>query len=196
MENETERAGIPDPGTEEDRARIVKLDGSESASLEDLGLGGIDGDDQRLDTPGGEPQSSLGEKPERKPRKPRADSGKPRTGRRGKKEDLAVIRQRIIAWHQIGASMAGIPEVAVSEQEAEFLAADVLAVLEQYDFSIDPKLQAWLNLAMTASAIYVPHFMIYAARKKAERLGAQRMAEAQSAAVQKMAAEFERPPQA
>jgi hypothetical protein len=185
LDRKTGATADGDPGFDGEAVSIRKLDGSLSGNGEPFaranpGPDTIDGDDSSLDTGSDEGASDLGEQPKRKPRAKRSDAGQPRGPKRrskAQKEELDLIRQKVIAYHQIGAALAGVPEIALDEKEAEFLARDVLNVIEQYDIVIDPKTQAWISLAMTASAIYFPHYLVFIARKKAEREGLLRRAQ-------------------
>jgi len=161
---------------EEDVARVTRLDsqvfgGIDRASDGDTadpgGSEALPGNDAGMDS-GSAEYADLGTAPARKPRKPRSDTGKPRQTK-ARKADLALIEKKILAYHQIGAMIAGVPEIALDEKEASFLAPDILAVLDQYEIDIDPRLQAWINLFITASAIYTPHYLVYLARVRAER---------------------------
>lgn len=55
----------------------------------------------------------------------------------------------------MGAAFLGIPELKLEEQESKDLAMAVKQVTDLYDMPLmDEKTLAWINLTMTASAIY------------------------------------------
>jgi hypothetical protein len=66
----------------------------------------------------------------------------------------------------MGAAALKDPSFALNEVEANRLAVAVKQVQDQYPFIIDPKTQAWINLASIGGMIYVPRLIKLSARKK------------------------------
>ena len=48
----------------------------------------------------------------------------------------------------------------ISEDEAKSIARAIVEVQDQYDVSLDPKTQAWINLAFILAAAYGPRIMV------------------------------------
>ena len=48
----------------------------------------------------------------------------------------------------------------ISEDEAKSIARAIIEVQEQYSVSLDPKTQAWINLAFILAAAYGPRIMV------------------------------------
>lgn len=123
--------------------------------------------------------------PRRGPGRPRKDgrppgSGRPagetsigaetaaRKGRRGARVELdkvAVARQ-LMGSHMLAGSMLGMPELFLSEKEAEQMAESLCDFAREYDFTPDPKLMALIQLGATAGFIYVPKVLRMAVRVK------------------------------
>lgn len=51
------------------------------------------------------------------------------------------------------------PAWEIADVEAKELASAIGKVQEQYPFTLDPKAQAWANLAMVAGVVYAPRVM-------------------------------------
>ena len=69
--------------------------------------------------------------------------------------DLNGLEKLLYSLHAVAAVKIA-PELALSEIEAAQLAGAISAVSEHYDFNIDPKTQAWVQLIICAGAIYAP----------------------------------------
>lgn len=68
------------------------------------------------------------------------------------------------------------PELMLEEADAKKLADALAAVSEQYRIELDPKTAAWIDFARVTGMIYGPRAFNLYARKKGERILAQRNA--------------------
>jgi uncharacterized protein (DUF2236 family) len=72
----------------------------------------------------------------------------------------------------IHAALAGslqIPELAITEDEGKALAGAIAELQQHYNAVLDPKTQAWVNLAIVAGTVYVPRVGMARMRMKHER---------------------------
>lgn len=61
-----------------------------------------------------------------------------------------------------------IPELELSKEESAKLSDALMAVQEEYGFTVDPKILVWAQFAGAVSSIYAPRFMMYKVRVAAE----------------------------
>jgi hypothetical protein len=77
--------------------------------------------------------------------------------------------------HMMGASLLKVPELELSQGEAEKLGKAIARVQSLYDMPILSETQlAWINLGTVGVAVYGPRFIahgINAKKKKAEKSG-------------------------
>lgn len=66
--------------------------------------------------------------------------------------------------HAALASATNIPEIAINDDEGKHLARAIADVQQHYGAVLDPKTQAWVNLAIVAGSMYLPRVMIARAR--------------------------------
>jgi len=78
----------------------------------------------------------------------------------------------------MGAVALKQPSFALDEVSAKRLAVAIQNVQAQYPFVIDPKMQAWMNLAAIGGIIYVPRVIALANASKKPKAVPQRPAEA------------------
>ncbi|MGH9436407.1 MAG: hypothetical protein ACRD22_00580 [Terriglobia bacterium] len=123
-----------------------------------------------------------GDPPKRGPGRPRKDGSSgprpagetpvgadtaARKGRKAKVEmDRGAVARQIFGSHMLIGSMLGMPELYLSEKEADQMAEAVCDFSREYDFEPDPKIMAAVQLLATAGIIYVPRVMKVAARVK------------------------------
>lgn len=69
----------------------------------------------------------------------------------------------------MGAMMLKQPGIALNEVEANRLATAIVKVQDQYPLVIDPRKQAWLNLAAIAGMIYAPRVLATINSRKENR---------------------------
>jgi hypothetical protein len=67
------------------------------------------------------------------------------------------------------ASALKTPEIKLEDDESKALAQATARVLEEFDWTPDPKVQAVVGLIMTAGSVYGPKVYFIRERKKAER---------------------------
>ena len=104
--------------------------------------------------------------PDGRPRKRKPRAGTAPKSTRGKKEDLAGIEALLLSLHTMAAAGFKAPEWSIGENEAKELARALKTVQDEYDFELDPKLQAWLNLGAIAGMMYGPRIAVSMARVK------------------------------
>lgn len=68
------------------------------------------------------------------------------------------------------ASALKTPEIKLEDDESKALAQATARVLEEFDWTPDPKVQAVVGLIMTAGSIYAPKVYFIRERKKAEKV--------------------------
>lgn len=92
---------------------------------------------------------------------------------RNTKADLSAsvdaLTKTLLIMHVGMAEMTKTPELALSEVEASGLATSAVNVLDQFDITPDPKMQAIVGLLMTAGMIYGPRMYNIQSRVKAEK---------------------------
>lgn len=71
--------------------------------------------------------------------------------------------------HAALAGATNIPELAITEDEGKNLARAIADVQAHYGAVLDPKTQAWVNLAIVAGATYVPRVGMARMRMQAEQ---------------------------
>lgn len=106
--------------------------------------------DERFEDGGDVPRDSLGRSLENK-RGPRP--GKAKT-------NIGLIERLLIGIHTMGSAALKSPHWELTADEANELAKAMAGVQAQYDVSLDPKTEAWLNLATVAGAMYVPRVLV------------------------------------
>lgn len=105
--------------------------------------------------------SALGETP--------VNSDAPKRGRPKKERvelDRDAVARQLLGSHMMIASMLGLPELIISEKEAQQEAEAICEFSREYDFEPDPKMMASINLIATFGLIYVPRVVKIAARVK------------------------------
>lgn len=81
---------------------------------------------------------------------------------------MKAFSQNVMVLSTLLANKSEIAELAIGLEESEALAQAIGVVIEEYDFTLDSKTQAWLNLASVVGAISVKRVITYKARKIAE----------------------------
>jgi hypothetical protein len=67
------------------------------------------------------------------------------------------------------ASVARVPEAALSNEETSLISSAMENVAQFYDFSLNSKAVAWANLAMTVGGIAGAHIVAYKIRREHEQ---------------------------
>lgn len=81
---------------------------------------------------------------------------------------MKAFSQNVMVLSTLLANKTEIAELAIGLEESEALSQAIGVVIEEYDFTLDSKTQAWLNLASVVGAISVQRVITYKARKIAE----------------------------
>lgn len=89
---------------------------------------------------------------------------KPRRRRRMDRETVGNAAKRLAAWHAVAAAMTQMPELLVSEAEAEQLVIAGNDVAAEFDLEVGGKTAAVLGLLGTAGAVYFPRMIAFMAR--------------------------------
>lgn len=74
-------------------------------------------------------------------------------------DDISSLGKQIQGLHHIAAIATGIPELAVSEDEAQMLGGALATVAQEYDLELSGKTGAMLQLLAVCGMIYVPKFI-------------------------------------
>jgi hypothetical protein len=129
------------------------------------------------------PPSAQGTR--RGPGRPRKDAGAvpplgetpiggeaPKRGRPKKERvelDKAAVARQLMGSHMTMAMFLGLPELALTQAQAEQMADVLCDFSREYDWDPDPKVMATLNLVATAGFVYVPKVAAIVARVKATK---------------------------
>ncbi len=102
-------------------------------------------------------------------RKQRSDKGKQRGPRQGKGAsaqplDLSGIQFALFGIHTMLASSLHVPELELTQGEAEQLSKAIANVAAYYPVAVDPKTMAWLGLITIAGSLYGSRAVAYYAR--------------------------------
>lgn len=77
---------------------------------------------------------------------------------------------RMLGFVHLGlASVSKTPELVLTDDESKALASATATVLEEFDWTPDPKVQAIVGLITTAGVVYGPKVYFIRERKKAEK---------------------------
>lgn len=87
---------------------------------------------------------------------------------KGKTSDAGTLAKSLVGIHALASMVTGIPEAQLSEAEGEALAAGVIAVCDEYGFSIDGKTGAAMQLFGACAMIYGPRVFMFKARQAKE----------------------------
>jgi hypothetical protein len=80
--------------------------------------------------------------------------------------DVTKLGGQIQGLHIIVAKVTGMPFMMLSEKESFALAESVVNVAEQYELTVNPKVAAGIQLALTAAMIYGPRAIAFTQAKK------------------------------
>lgn len=91
--------------------------------------------------------------------------------RQGKEPPLNVsgIERILFSAHAMLAGICGIPEIAIEQDEAKQISKALAGVSEHYNVSLDPKVQAHIELALVLGNVYGPRVVAYGMRKSMQR---------------------------
>lgn len=90
-------------------------------------------------------------------------------GKKANSQDISGIESILFSVHAMLAAITKTPELALDPSEANKLGAAIVGVQQHYDVLVDAKTMAWINLAMTAGAIYGTRIFAITARKGKEK---------------------------
>lgn len=109
----------------------------------------------------------------RRKRKRRGSGGVRPSNQRTSKADLSAsiegLTKVLLVMHIGMAEMTKTPELVLTETEANTLATSTANVMDQFDITPDPKIQAVVGLLMTAGMIYGPR--LYNIRERVKNEG-------------------------
>jgi hypothetical protein len=129
-------------------------------------------------TPGAPPFTSIG-----------ADSAKRGRPKKERVElDKAAVARQLMGSHMTMAMFLGLPELILTEKQAEQMADALCDFSREYDWEPDPKVMAAINLAATAGFVYVPKAAAIMARVKATKAKQPRTVDAEFSEVKPDAA--------
>ena len=124
-----------------------------------------------------EPEPEPAHAPEPEPRRegrgrPRGSTSKNKKRSSGTRDDEAPenISKMLLSIHQMLAAFTDIPELLLSEKEAESMGkaiAEVEALYQDVSF-ISPEVRAWSNLGITSLMIYWPRYRVIKIRLEKE----------------------------
>lgn len=79
------------------------------------------------------------------------------------------IPDLLVGIHDIAATFLHIQELQMSEDEAKKLGDAVVEVGKHYNHTVNPKVMAWINLALVGGGLYSTRYMAYKIRIDAEK---------------------------
>lgn len=104
-------------------------------------------------------------------RRRKSNTGGSSNGRRADNSTGVETLARMLGIVHLGiASAVKAPEFALTDDESKALAQATATVLEEFDWTPDPKVTAVVGLVTTAGTIYGPKYYFYRERKKEEKL--------------------------
>lgn len=74
-------------------------------------------------------------------------------------QDIGSITAVLLSLHSMAAGFAKMPELELTESDADKIALSIERVRAFYPTNFNPKLMAWLNMGTTLSGIYGIQFM-------------------------------------
>lgn len=80
------------------------------------------------------------------------------------KSSVDTLAKTLMVFHQGIAVATSTPEMMIDQDEGEILARATVNVLDQYDFTPDPKIQAIIGMVMAAGTVYAPRVVLIRAR--------------------------------
>ncbi len=83
---------------------------------------------------------------------PKAAKGAPRV-------DASSMGRQIVGLHLAAATITGIPELQLGDNEGEMLAGALQGIAEEYGLALDGKTGAAIQLAGVCAAIYLPRYV-------------------------------------
>lgn len=121
--------------------------------------------------PAAEPEPEAApDEPERRERRgrPKGSTGKKKKEREaGTPETLTKL---LLSCHEMLAALTGIPELLLSQEEAQKMGEavhDVEVLYGELPY-ISPEVRAWTNLALTSVLIYWPRYVVIRKREREE----------------------------
>lgn len=99
-----------------------------------------------------------------------ASAGSPKKTRTAPNLSASIdaLSSTLMIVHAGIASVTKVPEISIDKDESDALAKSVANVLDQFDITPDPKVQAIVGLVVTAGTIYGPRMYLYRERLKQE----------------------------
>lgn len=78
--------------------------------------------------------------------------------KRAAKIDGDLLAKQLVGIHMMAATMSGIPECGISEDEGKLMATAITGVASHYNLDLDGKTGAFIQLMGVAAMIYLPRF--------------------------------------
>lgn len=154
-DSESGDLAIIEPGTGSDSDASARADASETGFGEDDFGASANPEPRPARAEAGTDDNGPAEASEE-----RRGRGRPPGSPNRKKANVGLIESLLISVHTMAAAALKMPHLALGEEEAENLAKALAKVQEQYDVSLDPKTEAWINLAMVGGAVYGPRVLV------------------------------------
>src|ERR1035437_2833814 len=88
--------------------------------------------------------------------------------RASKKGNLGGLEQILLSLHMMAGAFFQAPELALAPDEAKAMADAAATVAGLYHHTLDPRMMAWVNLAMVCGGIYGTRIIVIRARLKSE----------------------------
>jgi hypothetical protein len=85
------------------------------------------------------------------------------------KRSIDALSNILLVSHLGLSGVTNIPEIALEKDDADLLANAAVPVLEQFDFTPDPRFVAVFGLIMACGKVYGPRAYLYRVRKENER---------------------------
>lgn len=116
-----------------------------------------------------EPEAEPEARTERRGR-PKGSTGKKKKDREREAQTPETLTKLLLSCHEMLAALTGIPELLLSQEEAEKMGGavhDVEVLYGELPY-ISPEVRAWTNLALTSVLIYWPRYVVIRKREREE----------------------------
>lgn len=168
-------SGGGDAGAIDPASLVAAGPGTGAGTAGDAGSGPGDDDGYERDANGNVKRNKDGSPRRKRGRKSGDNSGRGFAGsaKAQSKDDLKrsidALSNILLVSHLGLSGVTNIPEIALEKSEADLLANATVPVLEQFDFTPDPRFVAVFGLIMACGKVYGPRAYLYRVRKENER---------------------------
>jgi hypothetical protein len=135
----------------------------------DAGAGGSGDDFDPAIHVGREQRNGDGSYTRKRGRKAGSGTGSAKAGSRSSAADLKFavenLSKTLVIIHSGIAAATQTPEMMIDSEEGDLLAKSAANVLEQFDMTPDPKLQAAVGMIVACAVVYGPRVALIRARK-------------------------------